>query len=472
MGRLIQGIVVAGFQIKSGMTSKGMIMNQKKMIMVTGGAGYIGSFTVKQLLTAGYEVLVVDSMETGHEAALHAATDSLQLTTHNNLILEIADIGDQSRMREIFDKYPIEAVIDFAAYLAVGESMENPKKYLENNVVNFVKLLDVMKEKGCRFIIKSSTAATYGNPDDKYFPLREDYQELVKPKESDLLPGKWDGKEVEKEAFFLAFMDEYREIFKNRPDLWLSEEELAKLRITTSIYGLTKLLDEIVLRKYEGAAGSRDQVTTSRHSGRDGIPDLVDAPKGAESNSIIGSRVKPGMTAINTGIKSIALRYFNVCGASEDGQMGDDKPNPSNLMTLVIYNALGKIDKLKVFGDDYPTKDGTGLRDYIHPIDLAKGHVKALKYLLDKQESNVFNLGTGDAYTVFELIKEVEKASGKKVKYEIMSRRSGDPALSYANPSKANDILGWQAEYTLERMATTAWKWHSTHPEGYRGGSW
>ncbi len=446
------------------------------MILVTGGAGYIGSFAVKELLGAGYEVLVVDSMENGHEAALRTATDNLQhttnnreqttdnsqLTTHNNLILEIADVGDKVRMREIFDKYPVEAVIDFAAFLAVGESMEKPKKYLQNNVINFVNLLDVMKEKGCQFIIKSSTAATYGNPEDKYFPLTEDYQELVKPEESDLLPGKWDGKEVEKEVFFLAFMGEYKDIFKNRPELWLDDEELGKLRITTSIYGLTKLLDEILLFKFDKVAGSQESGVRS---------DGKDAPSRHSGSTLLSSSSRkqsvPTSGICPESIKSIALRYFNVCGASEDGQMGDDKPNPSNLMTLVIYNLLGKIDKLKVYGDDYPTKDGTGLRDYIHPIDLARGHIQALKYLLEKQESNVFNLGTGEAYTVFEVISEVEKASVRKVQYEIMPRRSGDPALSYANPKKANEILGWQAEYTLEQMAKTAWKWHESHPEGY-----
>lgn len=385
-------------------------MNNKQTILVTGGAGYIGSFTSKELLDSGFDVVVVDSLENGHQKAIDSRAK-----------LEVVNLADSIKTAEVFNRYPIEAVVDFAAYLAVGESMENPKKYMENNVVNFVKLLDVMREKGCRFIIKSSTASTYGNPEDKYFPLLENYQELIKPKESDLLAGKWDGKEVEKEVFFLAFMDYYKEIFQERPELWLTDEEMTKLRITASIYGLTKLLDEIILSKY-------DQLY---------------------------------------GIKSVVLRYFNVCGASIDGQMGDDKPLPTNLMTLVIMNVLGKTDTLKVFGNDYPTKDGTGLRDYIHPIDLAKGHVKALSYLMGNEKSNIFNLGTGNGNTVLELIDEVEKVSGKKVRYEIVSRRSGDPAASYANADKANELIDWKAGYSLADMAKTAWKWHSMHPEGY-----
>lgn len=380
------------------------------MIMVTGGAGYIGSFTVKELLKNGYEVLVVDSMESGHTKAIDSRAK-----------LEIADIGDKEKMRQLFDNYKIEAVIDFAAYLAVGESMENPKKYMKNNVENFLNLLDIIKEAGCRYIIKSSTSSTYGNPEDKYFPLQENYQNIYKPSESALLDGIWEGKMVEGEEFFKDFIGNYEEIFKNRSELNLTDKELARLRIPASIYGLTKLIDEIFMEKY-------DQLY---------------------------------------GIKGIALRYFNVCGASEDFKMGEDKPKPTTLMTLVIMSILGKTQRLQVFGNDYPTKDGTGIRDYIHPLDLATGHVRALKYLMETEQSNIFNLGTGNGYTVMEVIEEVQEASGRRVDYEVVGRRSGDPAQSWADAGRAEKLLGWKAQYNLSDMARTAWEWHSRNPEGY-----
>jgi len=381
-------------------------------ILVPGGAGYIGSFTVKKLLDNGYKVIVLDSLENGHQEAID-----------NRAILEISDLKNEKATEKILKDYQIDAVIDFAAYLAVGESMENPKKYFLNNVFNFVKLLEAMKNVGVKFLIKSSTAATYGHPEkESDFPLKETYHDNFKPSESALLPGKWDGVEWEGEDFFQKCVQHYNESIEGQSELQLTGEETQSLRIPTSIYGLTKLLDEILMKKYD---------------------DLY-------------------------GIKSVALRYFNVCGAAENGEMGDDKPHPTNLMTVTIDNILGKSEKLKVFGNDYPTKDGTGIRDYIHPIDLASGHLKALEYLLKNKTSNVFNLGCGKGYSVFEVIKEVENASGKKVKYEVVPRRSGDPAISYSDPSKANETLGWAANYNLKDMAESAWKWHSTHPNGYK----
>lgn len=383
-----------------------------KTILVTGGAGYIGSFTVRELLKSGYKVVVLDSLENGHKESLP-----------ENVELEVVDLADSDATGKVFDKYHPSAVIDFAAYLAVGESMENPRKYMKNNVENFVKLLDVMVEKGCKYIIKSSTASTYGNPEDKYFPLKEDYQDKFSPKKSALLQGKCcsNSETITGEDFFKKLIDCYHKIFKNHRDLELTNNELTKLRIPASVYGLTKLLDEIILKKYN------------------------------ESSEI----------------KYISLRYFNVCGGSLDGSTGEDKPNPTTLMTMVIYSILGKTEGLKVFGNDYPTKDGTGIRDYIHPLDLATGHLAALKYLSDENRSGVFNLGCGKGYSVLEVISAVEKASGKKVKYEIVERRSGDPAVSYADPSKAQDVLGWKAKYNLTNMAESAWKWHSSHPSGY-----
>lgn len=384
----------------------------KKTILVTGGAGYIGSFTVKELLDSNFDVVVLDSLENGHKEAVDPRAK-----------LEVANLDNSDATAAVFDKYKIDAVIDFAAYLAVGESMENPKKYMNNNVENFVKLLDVMVVKGCKYIIKSSTASTYGNPEDKYFPLKENYQNNANIQKSALLPGKWNGKDFAGEDFFQKIINYYEKTFADRSDLKLTNIDIARLRIPASIYGLTKLLDEIIMAKYNK----------------------------------------------KSGIKYISLRYFNVCGAEIDGHMGEDKPNPTTLMTVAIYSLLGKIGPLQIFGNDYSTPDGTGIRDYIHPLDLATGHTKALQYLLQKDRSSAFNLGCGKGYSVFEVINAVEKASSKKVKYEIVGRRSGDPAISYADASKAKKVLNWKAKYGLDDMAKSAWKWHSQHPDGYTG---
>ncbi len=380
-------------------------------ILVTGGAGYIGSFTVKELLDQKYDVVVLDSLENGHKEAVDLRAK-----------LEVVDLSDRDATEKVFDKYKIDAVIDFAAYLAVGESMEKPEIYLRNNVENFVKLLDVMVEKGCKHIIKSSTASTYGNPLSKSdFPLKENYQDNFKPETSALLGGEWDGKNIEGEEFFKKIIKYYREVFLDRPDLKLTSNELTKLRIPTSVYGLTKLLDEILLEKY------------NKYS----------------------------------NIQYASLRYFNVCGGALDGTMGEDKPDPTTLMTVCFWSLIGKFPELKLFGNDYLTKDGTGVRDYIHPLDLATGHVAALEYVMQKNKSEIFNLGCGKGYSVFEVIEAVEKASDKKVKYTVMPRRSGDPAVSYADPSKAEKLLNWRAKYNLEDMAESAWKWHKNNPRGY-----
>ena len=387
----------------------------KKTILVTGGAGYIGSFTVKGLLNHlnNYQVVVLDNLENGHLEAVD-----------KRAIFELADLSKKEEVRNIFQKYKIDAVIDFAAYTPAGESMEFPEKFIKNNVFNFVNLLDVMQEFGCKNIIKSSTAAVYGNPlKESDFPLREDYTDKFKPKESSLLTGKWGADNVSGEQFFEHVIDCYNKNYADQPELALNNEELVILRIPASVYGLTKLLDEIILDKFERL-----------HA-----------------------------------LKYIALRYFNVCGADPKGLLGEDKPNPSTLMTLAIYTALGKNEKLKVFGNDYPTDDGTCIRDYIHPLDLASGHLAALESLLENQESNKYNLGVGKGYSVLEVIHAVKEASGKKVNYSIEERRAGDPTISIADPSRANEILGWQATQTLTDMANSAWLWHSAHLKGYEG---
>ena len=384
-------------------------MNKK--ILVTGGAGYIGSITTKQLLDAGYKVIVVDSLENGHDKAIDTRA-----------IFEKSNVGEEKRMKKIFESHGTEAVMDFAAYLAVGESMTNPEKYFENNVINFIKLLDLMVKSGVKKIIKSSTASVYGNPEkESDFPLKEEYTEKYQPKKSCLLPGVMDGKNLEGEVFFTKFINLYSKYLSNRPELQLSKEDLTKLRIPTSIYGLTKLLDEILLQKYDCLFG----------------------------------------------LKSIILRYFNVAGADPEGRMGEDKPNPTNLVTVTIYKALNRRDTLEVFGTDYPTKDGTGIRDYIHVYDLAAGHLAALQHLLKENRSNKFNLGVGKGLSVFDVIKAVERSAGRKINYQISPRRAGDPAVSFAEAKKANKELGWSPKYTLNDMTESAWNWHKTHPLGY-----
>ncbi|MEK7096539.1 MAG: UDP-glucose 4-epimerase [Patescibacteria group bacterium] len=384
----------------------------KQKILVTGGAGYIGSITVKELLDNGFDVVVLDSLENGHREAVDRRAR-----------LEVVNLSDKKGVNEVFRKHKFDAVIDFAAYLSVGESMENPKKYLDNNVGNFIKLLDVMVENDCRYIIKSSTAATYGNPpSDDYFPLKEESQKEYRLEKSALLSGKWDGADLNGEEFFKKALDYYGNIANGRTELILSDEDIKVLRTPTSIYGLSKLIDEILLSKYNQ----------------------------------------------KSDLKYVALRYFNVSGATLDGLMGEDKPNPITLMTVCYWSLLGKYPPVPIFGTDYPTPDGTGIRDYIHPVDIATGHLKALQYLQKTNQSEVINLGTGKGNTVFEVIKTVEKASGKKVNYKIVPRRRGDPVKSWADPAKAKELLGWEAKYSLDEMAESAWKWHSTHPDGYQ----
>lgn len=382
-----------------------------KKILVTGGAGYIGSHTVKELLEQNYKVVVLDNLSSGHIEAVDPRAE-----------IEIGDFADTEAVSKIFKKHNPDAVIDFAASLSVGESMEEPLKYFNNNVRNFVNLLDIIAASKCNFIIKSSTAATYGNPiKDDDIPWKEDFTESYKPDKSALLSGVWDGRKTEGEDFFQNFIRYYQKFYKKRPELLFNEAEIKKLRIPMSIYGLTKLIDEIVLKKYNCLSG----------------------------------------------ISSIALRYFNVCGADPNGKNGESKPKPTTLMTLAIYQILGKIPEFQLFGNDYPTPDGTAIRDYIHPSDLAVGHIKSLEYLFDTKGVNIFNLGTGKGSSVLDVISAVEKASGKKVKILNKSRRSGDPTISIANPDKAIKLLGWKAYYSLEQMAETAWRWHSSHPDGF-----
>lgn len=325
-------------------------------IFVTGGAGYIGSYTVKLLQAAGHEVIVIDNLSGGHRAALGETP------------LEVVDIRDRAILHRVFGKYAVDAVVHFAALIEVGESMVEPSQYFDVNVEGTRVLADVMVEHGVKHLIFSSTAAVYGNPETIPIP-----EEAVK-----------------------------------RP---------------TNVYGLTKLQAEEMLATFDAAYG----------------------------------------------LKTIVLRYFNVAGADPEGHLGDDHRNKTHLISLAILHALGRRSEIQIFGTDYPTPDGTGIRDYIHLHDLASAHLLALDHLTTTNRSDVFNLGTGQGVSVRDVLRTVEEVTGKELRILETARRAGDPAELVAKSDKAAKILGWQPRYPEVRdMVQTAWDWQRTHPDGYR----
>jgi len=335
------------------------------VILVTGGAGYIGSHTILELVRSGYRVVILDNFVNSSPLALSRMESLLGV----EITLVEGDVRDKDCLRSVFRKFPISSVIHFAGLKAVGESNEEPLSYYENNVGGTVTLLQVMNEYRCCKIVFSSSATVYGNPAS--VPIGEDFP--------------------------------------------LS---------TTNPYGCSKLMVENILR------------------------DL----------------------ATSDAEWSIALlRYFNPVGAHESGLIGEDPSGiPNNLMPYIAQVAVGLRESLSVFGDDYATPDGTGVRDYIHVVDLARGHLKALDVLVSNQGVLTVNLGTGRGYSVLEVIAAFERASGRKVPYTLDDRRPGDVAQCYADPSQAKQILGWQAEYDLERMCQDAWRWQSLNPNGYK----
>lgn len=335
-----------------------------KKILVTGGAGYIGSHTVVELVAAGYESIIVDDLSNGSVQVL----DRLKSITGREISFYQGSVADKGFMNRVFEENHIDAVIHFAAYKAVGESVQEPLKYYENNVGGTIALLEVMKENKVDHIIFSSSATVYGM--NNISPLTED------------LPTS-----------------------------------------ATNPYGYTKLMMEQILT------------------------DLA--------------RAHSDWSVTN-------LRYFNPIGALESGMIGE-APNgiPNNLMPYITQVAVGKLQELSVFGNDYDTHDGTGVRDYIHVVDLAKGHVLALKHNLENKGVAVFNLGTGIGYSVLDMVKAFENVNGVKIPYVIKNRRPGDVATCYADASKANDILGWKAEKTLQDMMRDSWRWQSSNPNGY-----
>ncbi|HMA62433.1 MAG TPA: UDP-glucose 4-epimerase GalE [bacterium] len=334
-------------------------------ILVTGGAGYIGSHTCVELLENGHNIVVVDNLVNSSQVALKR----VEKITGKQIAFHKVDILDKKALNKVFDQYNFDAVIHFAALKAVGESVEKPLLYYHNNVSGSLILYEVMQEHNVKNIVFSSSATVYGDPDS--VPIKEDFPVT-----------------------------------------------------TTNPYGSTKLMMETILQDLQNA----DQ----------------------EWNVAL-------------------LRYFNPIGAHPSGLIGED-PNgiPNNLLPYISQVAVGKLDKLQVFGDDYPTPDGTGVRDYIHVVDLARGHLAALDKLKGDPGAVIYNLGTGNGYSVLEMIKAFEKASGRNVPYEIVDRRSGDIAECWADPGKAKKELGWEAEYGIDEMCKHAWNWQSKNPDGYK----
>ena len=334
-------------------------------ILVTGGAGYIGSHTCVELLAAGYEVLVVDNFSNSKPEALRRVEE---IAGRKLGAFYRADIRDKAALREIFKAHAIDAVIHFAALKAVGESVAKPLMYYDNNIAGTVALAEVMAEAGVKSLVFSSSATVYGDPAS--VPIRED--------------------------------------FPTGP---------------TNPYGRTKWMMEFVLSD---------------------------------------------LAAADPEWRVALLRYFNPVGAHASGRIGED-PNglPNTLMPYVSQVAVGRLPQLRVFGGDYPTSDGTGVRDYIHVVDLAVGHVAAVRRLTERPGVLTVNLGTGRGYSVIEVVKAFEKASGRPVPYEIVARRPGDVAQCYAEPGLAERELGWRAQRGIDEMCADAWRWQSANPEGY-----
>lgn len=338
-----------------------------KTVLVTGGAGFIGSHTVVELLSGGYEVIVVDNLCNSCEEALRR----VRAITGKELAFYNADIRDRAAMERIFASHKIDAVIHFAGLKAVGESCRKPLEYYDNNIGGTLVLLETMRDYGVKTIVFSSSATVYGVPER--LPL----------------------------------------------------DESCRTGGVTNPYGATKYYLEGV---------------------------LTDVWKADNEWNVV------------------LLRYFNPVGAHESGLIGEDpKGIPNNLMPYVAQVASGKLDKIRVFGNDYATPDGTGVRDYIHVVDLARGHLAALTHCTSPGV-HIYNLGTGRGYSVLDLIHAFEKACGKKLPYEICPRRSGDVDANYACPDKAAKELGWTAEYDLERMCADQWRWQSKNPLGYNAG--
>lgn len=334
-------------------------------ILVTGGAGYIGSHTVVMLLNAGYEVVVYDNLCNSRPEVFNR----IETIAGKRPVFVEGDIRDRVSLDALFSQYSIESVIHFAGLKAVGESVEKPLLYYKNNVEGSLTLFDVMAAHGCKRIVFSSSATVYGDPAS--VPIRENFPISA-----------------------------------------------------TNPYGQSKLMIETILNDL-AISDAQWQVSL--------------------------------------------LRYFNPVGAHESGLIGEDPQDiPNNLMPFVAQVAVGKRDKLSIFGGDYPTVDGTGVRDYIHVEDLAAGHLCALNALTSEHGCQAYNLGTGNGYSVLQVVKAFADASGRDIPYQIVARRPGDIAECYADPEFSEKALGWKAKYDLQRMVADHWRWQSKNPDGYR----
>ena len=334
-------------------------------VLVTGGAGYIGSHTCVELLQRDMGVVVVDNLVNSSPRAI----ERVEQITGKHVDFYVKDVRDREAMNAIFDKHRIDCVIHFAGLKAVGESVAMPLEYYDNNLFSTVTLCEVMRDHGVKNIVFSSSATVYSG--DNEMPLRE----------------------------------------------------ASRTGMCTNPYGWTKYMSEQILR---------------------------DTAKSDNDWAIV------------------LLRYFNPIGAHSSGLIGEDPRGiPNNLMPFISQVAIGRREYLNVFGDDYDTPDGTGVRDYIHVVDLARGHVAAINYMQQHKGESVFNLGTGNGYSVFDMVHAFEKVTGRKVPYRIAPRRPGDLATVYASPDKSAELLGWKAEYGLEDMCRDTWAWQSKNPMGY-----
>lgn len=333
-------------------------------ILVTGGAGYIGTHTCVELLDAGHDVVVLDNLSNAKPEALRRVAE----ITGKSLEFVEADLLDSAAVQAVFAAHAIDAVIHFAGMKAVGESVTIPLRYYHNNLTGTFHLLEAMAAAGCKKLVFSSSATVYG------------LAETVPLKETTSLGA-------------------------------------------TNPYGRTKLMLEQILQD---------------------------------------------VAASDPSWSVVLLRYFNPVGAHESGRIGED-PNgiPNNLMPFITQVAVGKRAELAVFGNDYNTPDGTGVRDYIHVVDLARGHLKALEWVFSRQGAEAYNLGTGVGYSVLDMVKAFEKATGKTIPYRVTERRPGDIGTSYGDPGKARRELGWKAEFGLDRMCADSWRWQSKNPDGY-----